>query len=748
VQDDATGASSAKNRGDGTSAGSREGGTDRELSRGGGQVEVPLPSDGSYGNRERSGVGFPFSALVGQEELKLALLAAVVEPKVGGVLVVGQRGTAKSTAVRGLARILPRIEVVADCPFSCEPGSGENCPGGPHPPDAKRIERSIRVVELPVGCSLDRLVGELDLGAVLSSGTVKFRPGLLALAHRGILYADEVNLLPDHIVDALLDAAAMGYNYVEREGLSLGHPAEFVLVGTMNPDEGDLRPQLLDRFGLCVAVRAPEDPQGRAAIVQARLAFDADPEAFAEAWQEEESRLAGRIEAAKAVVRSVEVDRSMVVAAASVCSSVGVEGMRADIGLLHCARALAALDGRTKVEVRDLVRAARMVLPHRMGGTLSLEKLRQHEEIVDKTLEELLGDPELPDPDGQPPGDGKGDTQAFEGDSFRHNPTQEVGGIEENSAGADPADGSAKATYGGPYRHRPTEAEPGSGGESDVLLGEPLDAALSRQRILLRLALAGKGAGPSGRRSTGRLSSDAKLDLLPWDRASGFPLDLLGTLKRVSSKTNGRSRLPESASDLRARLTYGKEQNLFVFVLDTSGSMAAKKRLELTSRLLASLLEDAYRKRDSVAVATFSGESARVVVPPTTSIRVALEALRGESVGGRSPFGAGLHCGAALAERERRKNYKLRVLGIVVSDGRANHPWPTAFDAARQGSEAFCRACDAVIFLDTEAAFPPLGVNRRLAEWTGAVWLPAWRLDDSVTSVLLQCASAFRRRVA
>ncbi len=243
---------------------------------------------------------YPFSAIVGLDDLELALVLNAVSPAIGGVLVRGEKGTAKSTIVRGLAALLPPVAVVAGCRFGCDPAAPDPlCPDGPHPAQAAATVRPARLVELPVGASEDRLVGSLDLERALTQGVKAFEPGLLAAAHRGLLYVDEVNLLHDHLVDLLLDAAAMGTAYVEREGVSVRHAARFLLVGTMNPEEGELRPQLLDRFGLAVDVRASRDPEQRAEVVRRRLAYDADPGGFASRYAAADSALAGRIQAAR-----------------------------------------------------------------------------------------------------------------------------------------------------------------------------------------------------------------------------------------------------------------------------------------------------------------------------------------------------------------------------------------------------------------------------------------------------------------
>jgi magnesium chelatase subunit I len=322
---------------------------------------------------------YPFAAIVGQEHLKLALILNIIDPTIGGVLIRGEKGTAKSTAVRGLADILPVIEVVEDCPFQlpaheshivCGHCMDRPCRNGSSPdnfPCGKEVK--IRVVELPLGATEDRLVGTLNLEHALKTGQKKFEPGILAEAHRGILYVDEVNLLDDHLVDVLLDSAAMGTNTVEREGVSFVHPARFTLVGTMNPEEGELRPQLLDRFGLCVNIEGIRDAAARVQIMERRLQFDNDPALFSNEWLPESAKLSKRIQEAQVQCAEIVADRPILERIASACLKLGVDGHRADIVTLKTARALAAYDGRAKVVPEDVEAAAELALPHRVRRT-------------------------------------------------------------------------------------------------------------------------------------------------------------------------------------------------------------------------------------------------------------------------------------------------------------------------------------------------------------------------------------------
>ena len=309
---------------------------------------------------------YPFSAVVGLDDLRLALVLNAVSPAIGGVLARGEKGTAKSTVVRALHALLPAVAAVPGCRFSCDPAAPDpGCPDGPHATHAGTQIRPARLVELPVGATEDRLVGALDLERALTEGVQAYQPGLLAAAHRGVLYVDEVNLLPDHLVDVLLDAAGMGRAYVERDGVSVQHASRFLLVGTMNPEEGELRPQLLDRFGLTVEVRASRDPEIRAEVVRRRLAYEASPDAFAEQWMPSDAEFADRIGAARQRLPDVKLTDSALRRIAAVCAAFEVDGLRADLVTARAAVTLAAWHDRTAVADDDIRRAVELALPHR-----------------------------------------------------------------------------------------------------------------------------------------------------------------------------------------------------------------------------------------------------------------------------------------------------------------------------------------------------------------------------------------------
>ncbi|MBK1732791.1 magnesium chelatase ATPase subunit I [Thiococcus pfennigii] len=340
-------------------------------------------------------VVFPFSAIVGQDEMKMSILIAAVDPSVGGVLVFGDRGTGKSTAIRALAALLPKMRAVVGCAYNCDPEAPDSglCAACR---DARATKASLKshqtpvpVVDLPLGATEDRVIGALDLESALTRGEKAFEPGLLARAHRGFLYIDEANLLEDHLVDALLDVAASGQNVVEREGLSVRHPARFVLVGSGNPEEGELRPQLLDRFGLSVEVKTPEDLETRMTVVRRRDEFERDPEAFVAKWKRKDGKIRRQLESAKANLRDVTVPDPTLERAAQLCMALGTDGLRGELTLIRAARALAALEGDDSVGDTHLKRIAAPALRHRLrrnplddaGSTTRVER----------AVEELFG---------------------------------------------------------------------------------------------------------------------------------------------------------------------------------------------------------------------------------------------------------------------------------------------------------------------------------------------------------------------
>lgn len=369
---------------------------------------------------------YPFTAVVGQERMRRALILNAINPRIGGVLIRGERGTAKSTAARGLAELLPEVEVVGDCRFGCDPESPstwctecrERGAGGEELP---REMRRTSFVDLPVSATEDRVVGTLDIERAIKEGERHFEPGVLAAANRGLLYIDEVNLLDDHVVDVLLDSAALGMNIIEREGISFSHPARYILVGTMNPEEGDLRPQLLDRFALSVDISGLQSPEDRVAIMERNLAYEANPEAFRQRWLDQEQRVSHEIERARELLDEVHYTREDLLAIAALTGSLEVDGHRGDLVILKAARAHAAYEGRDHLTQRDIALAAELALPHRLRRGPFQQTEVTFEELQNRIgqIQNQMGDEERDE--GQT-GSAEGESDAKKKDSVRVRP--------------------------------------------------------------------------------------------------------------------------------------------------------------------------------------------------------------------------------------------------------------------------------------------------------------------------------------
>ncbi|MFD9464075.1 putative cobaltochelatase [Streptomyces sp. NPDC060027] len=653
---------------------------------------------------------FPFTAVVGQDDLRLALLLNAVSPAVGGVLVRGEKGTAKSTAVRALSALLPAVDVVTGCRFSCDPAAPDpGCPDGPHEVEASTT-RPARMVELPVGASEDRLVGALDIERALSEGVKAFEPGLLADAHRGILYVDEVNLLHDHLVDLLLDAAAMGASYVEREGVSVRHAARFLLVGTMNPEEGELRPQLLDRFGLTVEVAASREPDQRVEVVRRRLAHDDDPAAFAARWADEESAVRARIVAARALLPSVRLGDGPLRQIAATCAAFEVDGMRADIVMARTATALAAWAGRTEVIAEDVRQAALLALPHRRRRN-PFDAPGLDEDRLDETLEEFGGSDggpdDEPDPDPDPDGPGGGGQPPQDGPD------------DGSPAGDVPAQGE-------PSDDGQAPAGQGAGEQSPVRAAEPFRTKT--------LSVPGLGEGAAGRRSRAR-TEHGRTTGSRRPRGTLTKLHLAATVQAAAPHQLARGRsgrgLVVRRDDLRQATREGREGNLVLFVVDASGSMAARQRMSAVKGAVLSLLLDAYQRRDKVGLVTFRGSAAEVALPPTSSVDAAAARLESLPTGGRTPLAAGLLRAHEVLRVERLRDAARRPLVVVVTDGRATggaEPVATAERAAR----LFAADGVASVVVDCESGPVRLGLAGRLAGELGGtpVTLDALRADS------------------
>ncbi|QNP73472.1 putative cobaltochelatase [Streptomyces roseirectus] len=657
---------------------------------------------------------FPFTAVVGQDDLRLALLLNAVSPAVGGVLVRGEKGTAKSTAVRALSALLPEVSVVAGCRFSCDPASPDPaCPDGPHEVGGG-AQRAARMVELPVGASEDRLVGALDIERALAEGVKAFEPGLLADAHRGILYVDEVNLLHDHLVDLLLDAAAMGASYVEREGVSVRHAARFLLVGTMNPEEGELRPQLLDRFGLTVEVAASREPDQRVEVVRRRLAYDDNPAEFAARWADEERAVRQRIVAARELLPSVRLGDGALRQIAATCAAFEVDGMRADIVMARTATALAAWAGRTEVLAEDVRQAALLALPHRRRRN-PFDAPGLDEDKLDETLEEFSGESPEDDPDPDGPGGGGGQ------------PAPEGGQGDGGGAAAQPEAGEGGEPVGG------------GGEQSAVRAAEPFRAKV--------LSVPGVGEGAAGRRSRAR-TEQGRTTGARRPQGALTKLHLAATVQAAAPHQRARGRVGRGLvvrrDDLRQAVTEGRESNLVLFVVDASGSMAARQRMSAVKGAVLSLLLDAYQRRDKVGLVTFRGASAEVALPPTSSVDAAAARLESLPTGGRTPLAAGLLKAHDVLRVERMRDPARRALVVVVTDGRATGgPEPVVL--AGRAARLFAAEGVASVVVDCESGPVRLGLAGRLAGELGGT---AVTLDELRAESIAGLVKDVQRRAA
>ena len=574
---------------------------------------------------------FPFSAVVGQHTLKTALLINAVDPRVGGVLVRGQKGTAKSTAVRALADVLPEIDVVTACAYGCDPADRRAmCAECSAITDPATSRRRPRLVNLPVSATEDRVVGTLDLEHALKSGERRYEPGLLAEANRGILYVDEVNLLEDHLVDSLLDSAASGVNVVEREGVRHAHPASFILVGTMNPEEGELRPQLLDRFGLCVDVEGIDDPAERVEVMRRRRGFEDDPEGFARQWSADENSLRRRLEAAQKRLPDLELDDDLLFLIASVCSSMGVDGHRADLVMARAATAFALLEGSNEVTSAHIRTVAPMVLAHRMRRTPFTDEQLRREPPSERACPKRV-------------------------------PRARIRRT-HRAVARTPVSATGRRRVRGV---RVAAEQVGQSGAADDV---PSRLSLEIDRV--RRSYGGKRQETTSDDRSGRYVRSEPLK-------PGAQRDIAfdATIRAAAPFQNARQSdmaIALEPSDLRNKVRRRRVGASIVFCVDASGSMGAANRMDAAKAAVLELLVDAYQRRDRVGVVAFRGETAEVVLAPTASVELAQLKLRSLPTGGATPLAHGLVRSLEVLETEARRNDDVIPWLVLVTDGKGN----------------------------------------------------------------------------
>ncbi|MDD1723818.1 MAG: putative cobaltochelatase [Methanospirillum sp.] len=638
---------------------------------------------------------YPFSAIVGQDLMKKALLLNAINPKIGGVLIRGEKGTAKSTAARALARLLPERGVVEGCIFGCDPADSRNlCADCQEKKgDFRSNITRMRVVELPVSATEDKVVGSLDIEYALQKGERKFEPGVLAKANRNILYVDEVNLLNDHIVDVLLDAAAMGVNIIEREGVSYEHPSSFILIGTMNPEEGDLRPQLLDRFGLCVEIEGIVDADTRVEVIRRRREYENNPDEFIIRWRMQEEELRTRIRNARDLLPSVLISDDMVHMIARICMDMAVDGHRADIIMMKTAKTIAAFNDRTEVNEDDVREAAELVLSHRMRSQPFSDQ-QMDKDKVEESIEKSQQERQKPEQ--------------------KEEQTQQEQKPQENTV----PDGSTTTVF--------AEGSPFKVNQKPLVQPRRIDSF--------------KRDG-SGRRSVTE-SRDGKYvrSRIPDKVTADIALD--ATIRAAAPHQLGREgdlAVKIETSDIREKVRERKMGNTVLFVVDASGSMGAQQRMTAVKGAILSLLIDAYQKRDRVGLVVFRGQGAEILLPPTSSVELARKYMQSLPVGGKTPLAHGLSKGLEVLMREKMINAQSILRLILISDGKANVSMGSGspLDDAREAAFQIRESGISSVVIDTEQGFIAFGLAHTLSDEMGAKYLKLEELQaDRIADVV------------
>jgi magnesium chelatase subunit D len=625
---------------------------------------------------------YPFSAIVGQEKMRMALILNVINPKIGGVLLRGEKGTGKSLAVRALANLLPEVETVSDCSFHCDPAQPKDMCDACSAKIAKGeklsiVKRPVSVVELPIGATEDRLVGTIDIEKAIKKGEKHFDPGILAEANRNILYIDEVNLLDDHLVDVLLDAAAMGVNFVEREGISFSHPAQFVLVGTMNPEEGELRPQLLDRFALSVEVKGIPYREARAEIVRRRVAFENNPVSFVAAYLSNQEQRRRQIIAAIKLLPEVKLSDEMLDLITQICTDFAVDGHRADITMYKTACTIAAFKGRTEVTEEDIKEAAELALPHRHRRQ-PFEEPKVEQQQIQESIQ-------------------KWDQNKEAQQSQHENATPQNNETDQSKEQEEPKK-EAIFEADAPYQVKP--------------LSIPVIDQVKR--------------GDTGRRSKSLSNADRGRyvdSVIPNGKVTDLAFD--ATLRAAAPFQNRRKKesvtqeaLIIEKCDLREKVRETKIGNLIMFVVDASGSMAAEERMTATKGAVLSLLLDAYQRRDRVGMIVFRKNKAELVLPPTNSVELAQKCLAKLPTGGRTPMAYGLALALETIQDYKKRDKEAIPLLTLISDGRANVPLNGGdpVEEAKLIGREIGRVGVKTIAIDTERGFITFGLVKQICD--------------------------------
>ena len=635
-------------------------------------------------------VVLPFTAIVGQEKLKQALVLNAINPGLLGVLVRGEKGTAKSTSVRALADLLPEIEVVR-CPFNCSPDNPslqcETCSDSyRRGKELHALKRKMKVVELPLGATEDRVTGSFDIGKALREGIKALEPGILAEANRGILYIDEVNLLDDHLVDILLDSAALGVNTIEREGISVSHPSRFILVGTMNPEEGEIRPQILDRFGLSVDIKGMKDAEERTRIITVVEEFEKDPESFSKKYEREQDELRQRIVKARECLNEVGISESLINTIVEICRRFEVHGHRADFLIARTAKTIAAYNQRKKIIGEDVKQAAELVLPHRITR-MPFEGPRPVTEMIEGILQQALTLVAARETSEQDEG------------LAHFDESEEVG----SDVQKDDSQRRVRKSFD---------------------IGERRKTGLKLDKDKRRRT----GSGRRTRTLTTHAGKYVKAKL-PEGKTTDIAIDAT-----IRASVARKGHLMIEKEDLREKVRAKKVSSVIVFVVDCSGSMDDLRMMDTTKRAVLSLLMDSYQKRDKVGFIAVWGHKAEVLLPPTRSVELAVKYLKELPTGGMTPLSDGLFKGLQLLRTELWKNRSIIPIMVLVSDGKGNVPIGTDVE-----KELICIADEVrrlginVVVIDSmpsvhwlsQSGYP--GYNKQIVEASGGEY---YRLDE------------------
>lgn len=660
-------------------------------------------------------MNYPFSAIVGQQSMKLALILNAIDPGVGGVLIKGEKGAAKSTAVRSLARVLPEIEVIESCPYSlaksaCEIG---DCPGC-FLENKNPVRRRVQVVDLPLNATEDMVIGSMDFASTIQYGSRRFQPGVLAKANNGFLYVDEVNLLDDYIVDIILDSSASGANIVQREGMSLRHPARFILVGTMNPEEGDLRPQFLDRFGLCVVVSAEMDPEKRSLLMRRNELFELDRDGFSKRFQSEDSGLSLHIVKAREALSEVTIPDFLMRYIADLCLENHVAGHRADLVIKRSSIAYAALQGHGVVTIDDIKAVSEFALEHRRRDAVP-PQIEPPTNQTDETAQ-----PDHPDEDkaDQKPAQSQANTPGEVSANHSHDNSEKnqapVQGVQQNAS-------EKIFDIGRTFKVKPI--------------------TIRKDKLFRR---------GSGKRSRTRTHQKQGKYIKSSQNGDFQDLALDATLRAAAPHQISRGRAPSGQlqirnSDIRNKIREKRIGNFLLFVVDASGSMGARGRMMASKAAMMSLLIDAYQKRDKVAMVSFRKKDAYVNLPPTSSIDLAAKLLREMPVGGRTPLSAGLAKAHGLLTSHLFKEPYSRPLAIIITDGKANsgsgtaNPLKEAIKASRIMAED--PRIKFVVIDTEESGFLRFGLALKLASAMNADY---FRIEDLKAETIINLVRQIR----